>query len=150
MGIPPATYDKAVKCSDCDQWLEAMKTELGMMADMKVWELIEPPPGRKIVGNRWGFKFKTNDLKGGAWYKACLVTQGFSQVPGVDFHQTYAPVAQQASIKVLIALAAMFDWELNCFDAKCTFLHRKLKEDIYMKQPRGFKQYSTSGILLVC
>lgn len=62
----------------------------------------------------------------------------------------YALVAHQASIKVLITLAAMLDWELDCFNAKCVFLHRKLKEDIYMKQPRGFEQYSTAGVLLVC
>lgn len=45
MGVPPATYDKAIKCSNCGDWLQAMKTELGMMSEMRVWELVEPPPG---------------------------------------------------------------------------------------------------------
>lgn len=56
------------------------------MGEMKVWELVKPPPGWKVIGNRWVFKFKTNDQKGGACFKACLVAQGFSQVPGIDFH----------------------------------------------------------------
>ena len=120
------------------------------MDEMKVWELVEPPLGRKLVSNHWVFEFKTNDQKGGVCCKACLVAQGFSQVLGIDFHQTYTPVTCQVSIKLLVALAAMLDWELDCLDTKRAFLHGKLKEDIYMKQPRGFKQYSTSGILLVC
>lgn len=118
MGIPPATYDEALKCSDHEDWLQAMQTELRLMKEMKIWELVEPPPGRKLVGIRWVFKFKTNDQKGGARFKAHLVAQGFSQVPGVDFHCTYAPVAHQVLIKILIALATMLDWELDCFDAK--------------------------------
>ena len=62
----------------------------------------------------------------------------------------YALVACQASIKVLITLAAMLDWELDCFDVKHAFLHGMLKEDIYMKQPQGFEQYSPTGMLLLC
>jgi hypothetical protein len=150
MTIPPATYDKAVKHSNRTDWLKAMETELGLMKEMEVWELVEPPAGRKLIGNHWVFEFKTHDVKGGGEFKARLVAQGFSQVPGIDFHQTYAPVARQASIKILIAMVAMLDWELDCFDAKRAFLHGKLKEDLYMKQPRGFEQYGASGILLVC
>ena len=140
-----------MKRSDQEEWLAAMNMELGLMKEMKVWELVEPPPGRNLVGNRWVFEFKSsNDLKSGAKCKARLVAQGFSQIPGVDFHQTYAPVARQSSIKTLIALAAKHNWELDCFDAKRAFLHGKLKEEIYMKQPQRFKQYSPSGTLLVC
>ena len=152
MGIPPTTYNEALKRSDHENWLQAMRTEVGLIKEMKVWELVEPPPGRKLIGNRWVPKFKTNDQKGGAHFKARLpvVAQWFSQVPGVDFHHTYVPVTRQASIKILIALATMLDWELDCFDAKRAFLHGKLKEDIYMKQLRGFEQYSGAGVLLVC
>lgn len=123
MSIPPATYEEAMKRSDHAGWMEAMKKELGTMKDMGVWKLVEPPPGRKLVGNRWVFEFKPVDLKGGSRFKARLVAQGFSQVPGVDFHQTYAPVARQASVKLLIAVASQNDWELDCFDAKRAFLH---------------------------
>lgn len=139
-----------MKRSDCVGWKEAMEKELGTMREMGVWKLVEPPSGRKLVGNRWVFEFKPVDLKGGSKYKARLVAQGFSQVPGIDFHQTYAPVARQASVKLLVALAAQHDWELDCFDAKRAFLHGKLSEEIYMKQPRGFEQYNETGMLLVC
>ncbi|KIK18677.1 hypothetical protein PISMIDRAFT_14173 [Pisolithus microcarpus 441] len=150
MSIPPATYEEAMKRSDHAGWMEAMKKELGTMKDMGVWTLVELPPGRKLVGNRWVFEFKPVDLKGGSKFKACLVVQGFSQVPGVDFHQTYAPVARQASVKLLIAMVSRNNWELDCFNAKRAFLHGKLTEGIYMKQPRGFEQHNNLGILLVC
>lgn len=150
MSIPPATYEEAMKRSDCAGWKEAMDKELRTMKEMGVWRLVEPPAGRKLVGNRWVFEFKPVDLKGGSKYKARLVAQGFSQVPGVDFHQTYAPVARQASVKLLVALAAQNDWELDSFDAKRAFLHGKLTEEIYMKQPRGFEQYNEAGVLLAC
>lgn len=150
MSIPPATYDEAVRRADHEGWREAMEKELGTMKEMGVWKLVEPPQGRKLVGNRWVFEFKPVDLKGGSRFKARLVAQGFSQIPGVDFHQTYAPVARQASVKLLIALAAQNDWELDCFDAKRAFLHGRLTEEIYMKQPRGFERYSDAGVLLVC
>lgn len=93
MKLPPAMHAEVMKRSDREDWLAAMKTELALMKEMKVWELVEAPPGRKLVGNRWVFEFKSNDLKGGARCKARLIAQGFSQIPGVDFHQTYAPVA---------------------------------------------------------
>ncbi|KIK15153.1 hypothetical protein PISMIDRAFT_16718 [Pisolithus microcarpus 441] len=123
MSIPPATYEEAMKRSDHVGWMEAMKKELGTMKEMGVWTLVEPPPGRKLVGNRWVFEFKPVDLKGGSKFKARLVAQGFSQVPGIDFHQTYAPVARQASVKLLIAMASRNNWELDCFNTKRAFLH---------------------------
>ncbi|KIK15938.1 hypothetical protein PISMIDRAFT_16132 [Pisolithus microcarpus 441] len=150
MSIPPATYKEAMKQSDHEGWKEAMEKELRTMKEMGVWKLVEPPCGRKLVGNRWVFEFKPIDLKGGSRFKARLVVQGFSQVPSVDFHQTYAPVARQASVKLLITMAAQNDWELDCFDAKHAFLHGKLMEEIYMKQPRGFERYNDAGTLLVC
>lgn len=66
MSVPPATYDEAMRCADCDGWLQAMHTELGLMKEMKVWELVEPPPGWKRIRNRWVFEFKMNDQKGGS------------------------------------------------------------------------------------
>ena len=150
MAIPPATFDEAMKRSDHLEWKAAMERELGLMKEMGVWELMEPPPGRKLIGNRWVFEFKPVDPKGGSRFKARLVAQGFSQVPGIDFHHTYAPVARQSSIKILIALAGKYNWELDCFDAKRAFLHGRLSEEIYMKQPRGFEQYGKEGVLLAC
>ena len=76
MQVPSTMYNKAMKWSDHEEWLVAMCTELGLMDEIKVWELIS---------NHWVFKFKTNNQKGGMCYKACLIAQGFSQVPGIYY-----------------------------------------------------------------
>jgi hypothetical protein len=89
------------------------------------------------------------DLKGGPAYKAHLVAQGFSQIPGVDFGCTFAPVAKSALIWVISAHATANDWELDCFNAKRAFLWGKLQEDVYMHQPPGFECLSPDGSHLV-
>jgi len=76
------------------------------------------------------------------------VAQGFSQIPGIDFRQTFAPMAKSASIQILTAYAAMNDWELDYFNTKQAFL--KLQEDIYMRQPPGFEPLDANFQKLVC
>ena len=71
-------------------------------------------------------------------YKARLVAKGYSQVPGIDFGNIFSPVAKVTSIRLLLSVAATFDFEVEQMDVKTTFLHRDLEEEIYMKQPKGF------------
>lgn len=124
--IPPATYD------------EAMQTELTTIKEMNIYKIAELPKGRKAIGCQWVLEFK-EDNKGGSVYKARLVAQGFSQVPGVDYGATFAPVIKPASVRLLAALACQQDWEIDTFDAKRVFLWGILKEEIYMRQPKGFE-----------
>jgi hypothetical protein len=112
MKVPPATYDEAVQRPDWDLWLSAMQKEINLMSEMGVYELVALPNGRKAIGCRWVLEFK-EDQKGGSVYKAQLVAQGFSQVPGVDFGKTFAPVARPSSIRILSVYAAAKDWELD-------------------------------------
>jgi hypothetical protein len=149
MKVPPATYDEAMQCSDRDLWLSAMQKEINLMSEMGVYELVALPNDRKAIGCRWVLEFK-EDQKGGSVYKARLVAQGFSQVPGVDFGKTFAPVARPSSIRILSVYAAAKDWELDSFDAKRAFLWGKLREDVYMRQPPGFERSSPAGDRLVC
>lgn len=139
MRIPPATYDEAMLRTDRDDWLAAMRKELRIMDEMHVYELAPLPSGRKAIGNRWVLEFK-EDNKGGSAFKARLVAQGFSQIPGVDYGATFAPVLKTASLRLIAALACKNDWELHSFDATRAFLWGVLKEDIYMRQPRGFEE----------
>jgi hypothetical protein len=67
-----------------------------------------------------------------------LVAKGYSQVEGVDYEETFSPVAKMASIRLLLALAVSYDLEVEQMDMKTTFLHGELKEEIFMKQPKGF------------
>jgi hypothetical protein len=149
MKVPPNTYDEAMLHSDRDSWLVAMKQEMNLMLEMSIYELVPLPTNWKAIGCRWVLKFH-KDQKGGLVFKARLVVQGFLQVPGIDFGKTFAPVAKAASIRVISALMAHNNWELDAFDAKRAFLWGKLTEDIYMCQPPSFKQFVDGGGILVC
>ena len=120
------------------KWKEAMDSEIQSMYDNQVWNLVENVPGRKTVGCKWVFKKKT-DMDGKVHtYKARLVAKGFSQIPGVDYDETFSPVAKIKSIRVLLAIAAFHDYEIWQMDVKTAFLNGKLAEDVYMSQPEGF------------
>lgn len=146
--IPPATFDEAMRRPDSDHWMAAMRKEMNLMSEMNVYELVALPPDRRAIGCRWVLEFK-QDLKGGPVFKARLVAQGFSQIAGVDFGRTFAPVARSSSIRIISAYAAKHDWELDVFDAKRAFLWGKLREDVYMKQPPGFERLDSNGSRLV-
>jgi len=125
-----------------------MHKEINLMSEMNVYELVPLPTDRRAIGCWWVLEFK-EDLKGGPVFKVWLVAQGFSQVPGVDFSKNFAPVAKSASIRVLAVHVTVNDWELDCFDACHAFLWRKLQEDVFMRQPPGFKHLGPNGEHLV-
>jgi Reverse transcriptase (RNA-dependent DNA polymerase) len=104
------------------------------------WELVDPPSGANIVGSKWVFRAKKDAAGNIARYKARLVAQGFSQVPGVDYFDTYAPVAKLASTRTVLALAARLDMEIHQIDIKGAYLNGELtpNEIIYMRQPPGY------------
>ena len=135
MGIPPATYDEAMQHSDVDQWCTAMDKEVTLLQDMKVYDLVPLPPGSHAIGSHCVLKYKSGDRKGGLVEKARFVAKGFTQIPGCDFSRTFAPVARQSSICVIAALYTKEDWELHSLYIKCAFLHGKIEEEVYIKQP---------------
>ena len=95
------------------------------------WEMGPLPVGKKIVGSRWVFTIKYHSDGSIARYKARLVAQEYTQSYGIDYLETFAPVAKLNSIRVLIALTATHDWKLYQYDVKNAFLHGELKE-LYM------------------
>ena len=149
MGIPPATYDKAMHHSDADRWHIAMDKEMGLLHDMKVYDLVCLPLGVHAIGSRWVLEYKSGDEKGGPVEKAHFVAKGFTQIPGRDFGRTFAPVAQQSSIHVIAAHCAKEDLELHSLDIKHAFLHGKIDEDVYIKQPRRYEESRPNGEVLV-
>jgi hypothetical protein len=105
----PANYEEATMSPDSRKWLEAMKSELGSMSENQVWTLVDPPSDRKAVECKWIFK-KKRDTDGNATvYKAWLVAKGFRQVQGVDYNETFSPVAMFKSIRILLPIAAFHD-----------------------------------------
>ena len=107
---------------------------------METFELVKRPSGVNVVGSVWVLKKKRDENNKVIKYKARLCAQGFSQVPGVDFGQTYAPTARLSSLRFILALAASQDWEIHQIDFKNAYLNGELDEEIYMKQPPGFEQ----------
>ncbi|KAK9034790.1 hypothetical protein V6N11_076847 [Hibiscus sabdariffa] len=134
----PKTYQEAVVSPDSEKWLEAMRSEMDSMSENQVWTFVELPEGIKSIGCKWVFKKKTDMDSNVPTYKGRLVAKGFRQIHGVDYDETFSPVAMFKSIRILLALAAFHDYEIWQMDVKTTFLNRKLEEDVYMTQPEGF------------
>ena len=104
--LEPGNLREAKGRVDWELWKKAMEEELTMLNNAGTWELIDPPTGVNIVGLKWVFKAKKDAAGNVICYKARLVAQGFSQVPGVDYFDTFAPVAKLASIRAVLAIAA--------------------------------------------
>ncbi|KAJ9552799.1 hypothetical protein OSB04_016844 [Centaurea solstitialis] len=135
----PTSYGEAVSGNESEQWQEAMKAEMQSMYDNQVWELTDLPQHCKAVGRKWVFKKKT-DMDGNVHtFKARLVAKGFTQTHGIDYDETFSPVAMLKSIRILMAISAYFNYEIWQMDVKTAFLNGKLTEDVYMEQPEGFE-----------
>ncbi|GJS36239.1 retrotransposon protein, putative, ty1-copia subclass [Tanacetum coccineum] len=103
----------------------------------QVWRLVDLPPDCKIVRSKWIFKKKT-EIDGNVYtYKARLVAKGFTQVYEVDYEETFSPIADIRAIRILIAIAAFYDYEIWQMDVEIAFLNGYLDEDIYMVHPEG-------------
>nr|GEU77879.1 hypothetical protein [Tanacetum cinerariifolium] len=114
----PANYKAALFDPESEKWLNAMNVEMKSMKDNEVWVLVELPPNGKTVGSKWLFKKKT-DMDGNVHiYKARLVAKGFTQTPGIDYEETFSPVSDIRAIRILIAIAAYYDYEIWQMDEK--------------------------------
>lgn len=134
----PTSYEEALMGPDSDKWLEAAKSEMESMSQNKVWTLVDLPDGVKPIECKWIFKKKIYMDGNIQIYKAGLVAKGYKQVHGIDYDETYSPVAMLKSIRILLATAAHYDYEIWQMDVKTAFLNGNLEEDVYMTQPEGF------------
>ncbi|GJY46641.1 retrotransposon protein, putative, ty1-copia subclass [Tanacetum coccineum] len=121
-----------------DKWLEAMNTEMQSMKDNQVWVLLDLPPNGRTVRSKWLFKKKT-DMDGNIHtFKARLVAKGYTQTYGVDYGETFSPVADIKAIRILLAIVAFYDYEIWQMDIKTAFLNGHLSEDVYIVQHEAF------------
>lgn len=134
----PNTVFEAKTGTHKDQWESSMKTEYDSLIQNNTWTLVDPPKDRKPVKNKWIFRLKTKPDGSVDRYKARLVAKGCSQKFGVDYLETFSPVAKFDSIRTLLSIAAVKDYEIYQLDIKTAFLHGDLRETIYMEQPEGF------------
>ena len=136
--IDHETFSQAISCIEFDMWYNAMKDELDSMKSSEVWDLVELPKGAKAIGCKWVFKTKRDLLGNIERYKARLIAKGFIQDEGIDYTETFSPVSKKDYLRIILALVAHFDLELQQMDVKTAFLNGDLKDEVYMKQPKGF------------
>ena len=134
--LEPENFEEA---KNEDKWMEAMKEELQMIEKNGTWELADRPQHKVAIGVKWVYRTKLNADGTVNKYKARLVVKGYAQVFGVDFSETFAPVARLDTIRMLLALAAQKRWKIYQLDVKSAFLNGYLQEEIYVEQPEGFQ-----------
>ncbi|KAK1617744.1 hypothetical protein QYE76_023261, partial [Lolium multiflorum] len=122
-------------------WVIAMQEELECFTRNEVWSLVERPKDHRInvIGTKWVFKNKQDENGIVIRNKARLVAQGFAQIEGMDFEDTFAPVARLEAIRLLLAFASFHNFKLYQMDVKSAFLNGPLKETAYVAQPPGFE-----------
>ncbi|GJT45760.1 retrotransposon protein, putative, ty1-copia subclass [Tanacetum coccineum] len=134
----PPSYKDVMLDLESGKWIDPMNAEMQSMIDNMVWVLVDLPPIYKTVGSKWLFKIQTNMDGNVHTYKARHVAKGYTQLYRVDYEETFSPVADIRAIKILISIAAFYDYEIWQIDVKTAFLNGHLDEDIYMVQPKGF------------
>ena len=145
--LEPRSLAEAKHCPDWELWDKAIHEELALLQQAGTWELTVAPKGANIIGSKWVFQAKKDAAGIVFCHKACLVAQGFSQVPGVNYFDTFAPVAKLALIWAVLSLAAAEDMELHQIDIKGAYLNGELtkREAIYMSQPPGYHAPNSIG-----
>jgi hypothetical protein len=134
----PKTFGQAMSSRDVAFWKEEVNDEMDSILSNNTWILVDLPPGSKPIGCKWVFKRKYNTDGSIQTFKARLVAKGFTQKEGVDYFDTYSPVARITSIRVLFALASIYKLYVHQMDVKTAFLNGDLKEEVYMEQLEGF------------
>ncbi|KAL5811668.1 hypothetical protein ACOSQ3_026618 [Xanthoceras sorbifolium] len=143
----PECYDEAMQVEDSVKWESAMRDEMDSLMSNQTWELAELPPGKKALHNKWVFRIK-EEHNGNKRYKARMVVKGFQQKEGIDYNEIFSPVVKLTTIRLVLKIVAAENLHLEQLDVKTAFLHGNLEEEIYMRQPEGFKEAGKEN--LVC
>jgi hypothetical protein len=145
--VEPTCIDEALQDPD---WVNAMHEELNNFTRNQVWTLEKPPQGARIIGTKWVFRNKQDDQGAIVRNKARLVAKGFSQVEGLDFEETFAPITRLKAIHILLAYASCYDIKLYQMDVKSAFLNGFINELVYVEQPPGLRTLDILIMLTGC
>ena len=140
----PKSYSEAVKDP---KWQNATAEEIAALESNQTWTITSLPPHKKTIGCKWVYRIKFKADGTVEKYKARLVAKGFTQQEGLDFTETFSPLAKMTLMKTLLAIAAVRGWHLVQLDVNNAFLHGDLHEEVYMQLPQGFP---SKGENLVC
>ena len=138
LGSDPRTFNEAMAQLDTTEWELACKDKYHTFDHMGIYEIVPYPHNHKIVGSRWVFHVKRGPDGSIQKYKAHIVAQGFMQVEGIDFNETFALVAKLISLCIILVITAEKDLVLHQMDVKSVYLNGTLREEIFMSPPLGF------------
>ncbi|GJS26184.1 retrovirus-related pol polyprotein from transposon TNT 1-94 [Tanacetum coccineum] len=133
--VEPKNFKSAIT-EDC--WFQAMQDEIHEFDRLQVWELVPQPDCVMIIALKWIYKVKLDEYGDVLKNKARLVAKGYRQEEGIDFEESFAPVARIEAIRIFIANAASKNMTIYQMDVKTAFLNGELKEEVYVSQPEGF------------
>ena len=114
-----------------------MKEELNALSKNHTWDLVTLPPGKSVVGCKWIYEIKTRSDGSIERYRARLVAKGFTEEYGIDYEETFAPIACISFVRALLTVAGASKWDIFQMDVKNTFLNGDLSEEVYMQPPPG-------------
>ena len=127
--VEPTCLDDAIGDA---KWEKAMNEEMVTLDANETWDLVPLPEGKNVIGCKWVYKVKHNTDGIISRYKARLVAKGYAQSYGIDYEETFSPVARMATVCCVIAVAVLKGWVLHQMDVKNAFLHGDLQEEVYM------------------
>lgn len=128
------------------EWQEPMAQEITASEENNTWTLAPLPAGKKLVGCKWVYRIKYKANGEIDKYKAHLVAEGYTQIEGEDFIEIFAPVAKMTTVRCLLAIAAVQNWELYQMDVSNVFLHGDLDEEVYMAVPPGYVVHNSQHV----
>ncbi|KAA0048103.1 gag/pol protein [Cucumis melo var. makuwa] len=123
----PLTYKQTMNDMDCDQWVKAIDLKMESMYSNSVWTLVDQPNNVKPIGCKWIYKRKRDQAGKVHTFKARLMAKGYTQKEGVDYEETFSPVAMLKSIRILLSIATFYDYEISQMDVKTAFLNGNLE-----------------------
>ena len=139
----PKSYPQAMKSVE---WRDAMTKEIQVLESNNTWDLCPLPKGKSAIGCKWVYKIKYHSDGSIERYRARLVSKGYTQVQGIDYHDTFAPVAKLVTVRLLLSIAAIKNWSLHQLDVNNAFLQGDLTEEVYLKLPPGFSHKEKSCV----
>ena len=140
--------ETALKQSAAEQWRQAMKEEIQSLTKMGVYEVVPKPPGVKPLRCKWVLKRKRTQQGHVERYKARLVAKGFTQRKGIDYDEVFASVVKHATVRAMLALAAVKDYDFEQIDVNTAFLSGPLDEEIYNEVPEEF-DFGEDNVLML-
>jgi len=143
--VEPTCFEQAVGNL---KWDNTMDEEMAALDANSSWELVALPKDKKAIGCKWVYKVKHNANGSVNKYKARLVAKGYAQTYGIDYEETYSPIAKMTTIRAIISMVVIKGWSLHQMDVNNVFLHGDLHEEMYMEQPPGY--VDQTHLNLVC